>query len=729
MREIININDNWVFTKDEFSTKVTLPHTWNNRDGQGENDGITYDRCKCIYQRNIQPIKEGKVMLEFEGANSVCEVSVDGDKLGMHRGGYSHFRFDITPYARLGCTITAEVDNSNIADVYPAVADFTFYGGIYRNVNLIVTGDCRFSSRDYSSDGLYVTPFNDGNEWYLGIKSFIDNPVDGAKIVYTLLDKDGKEFCKAESDINKDTTYIKVGKPILWNGRKNPYLYTLRAEIILADGTVSDNLDVKTGFRTFTIDPQKGAFLNGEHIKLKGLCRHQDREDIGNALTPKEHEEDIEIIYETGCNALRLAHYQQDRYFYDLCDEKGILVWAEIPMISRFSAKKHQNAKMQLLELIKQNYNHPSIYCWGIANEITIGGNNSKLESCLRELNDIAKATDSTRYTTMAQLTMLPVDSSLNNITDIIGYNHYYGWYMDSCDGIAKWLDKFYAQNPDKCMCLSEYGAEAVLKWQTETPVQGDYTEQYQCAFHERYLEEINKRDAIYGSFLWNTFDFGSAIRSEGGSKGRNNKGLVTFDRKIKKDAFYLYKANWSDEPMVYICGRRYINRPLGVTAVKVYSNQPEVTLTIGDQTATAKSDNHIFVFILNLTEGETKITATAGKVSDSITVMGVTEPDSSYVLPEDMHSFVRNWFNDGNENDDSHFTFEDSLGDLLQSDDVKSIVHTQIGDKLDFVINPISKPLKKVKIGSAISAAQKVGLKDDYVDLAKGFFRTIKKK
>ena len=275
---------------------------------------------------------------------------------------------------------------------------------------------------------------------------------------------------------------------------------------------------------------------------------------MGNAITEKQHAEDIKIILDVGANSVRLAHYQQNSYFYDLCDESGLLVWAEVPVISRFSPKRNENAEQQLVELIKQNYNHPSIFCWGIENEITIAGSaNKKLITFLKHMHKVAKHLDPTRYTTCAQLTMCPVNSPLNHITDIIGYNHYYGWYMGSCDEINNWLDEWHRENPEGKLCLSEYGAEGITKYHSDSPVQGDYSEDYQAIYHEHYIKAINERDWLWGSYVWNMFDFGSASRNEGGVRGRNNKGLVTFDRKTKKDAFWLYKAYWSDKKFVHI--------------------------------------------------------------------------------------------------------------------------------------------------------------------------------
>ena len=723
MREKICINDNWIFSKEGFSCKVNLPHTWNAYDGQGD-EGNSYSRCKCTYSRDIAPIDAERVIIEFEGANSLCTVRVNGTLLGTHKGGYSHFRYDITGFAKQGCTITAEVDNSNFEEIYPSVADFTFFGGLYRNVNLILTGNCRFSSKDYGSDGLYVTPFKSGDEWFLGIKSLIEGKVEGAKIKYDLLDAEGNVYRSAESDISKETTYINCGTPNLWNGRKGPYLYTLNAEIILPDGTVSDNLSIKTGFRTFEIDSQKGAFLNGEHIKIRGLCRHQDREDMGNAITIKEHKEDMDIILETGANALRLAHYQQAEEFYSLCDENGILVWAEVPVISKFSQIKHPNAKRQLTELIKQNYNHPSIFAWGIENEITMSGiTNVTMYNCLDELDTIVKTLDSTRYSTCAQFTMLPPDSPLNEITDILGYNHYFGWYMGKCEDLGPWLDRFAAVNPDAKLCISEYGADAVLNWQTDKPEQGDYTEEYQCVFHEKYLKEINSRENIWGSFLWNTFDFAACKRDEGGVIGRNNKGLVTYDRHTKKDAFYFYKASWSEEDTLHICGQRYVKRPIGTTDIKVYSNKAKVSLTSQGKTYTLEGET-IFEFKdIPIAEGENIITAKAGKLSETIKIIGVAEPYKYYKMPSELRTYVRNW-----NVKENCLTLEDSIGDILESEDTKEIVHNKFGEKFDFVFKA-AKPLKKVKIGSAVGLAKKVGIPEEYANMAEGYLKTFRKK
>ena len=361
MRKVTRINDNWIFKTEGREEVVTFPHCFNAADGLTRD----YKRTRCIYKKELPPMKNN-IFLCIEGANSVCDVAVDSKIINSHRGGYSSFATDLTPYIKNGCTLELFVDNSDFEDVYPSTADFTFWGGIYRNVSLIETSDTHFSFSDFSSDGVYATPKKVDDKWVLDVKCVIDNFSSSAMLRCTLLDNENNVFARGESKSNEMT--LKCDNPILWNGLKNPYLYTLQCEIV-EKGVILDNVSVKVGFRSFYIDSEKGFFLNGEHLKLKGVSRHQDRENMGNAITEKEHSEDLDLILEVGANSVRLAHYQQNRYFYDLCDEKGVLVWAESPIISCFSELKQENAKQQLTELVKQNYNHPSIFCWGIENE------------------------------------------------------------------------------------------------------------------------------------------------------------------------------------------------------------------------------------------------------------------------------------------------------------------------------------------------------------------------
>ena len=569
MRTVLNIDSGWKFTKEGETVAVDLPHSFNAEDGQSRPD---YYRGKCSYSKKLPPL-EGGSWLEINGANSVAEVYLGNRKIAEHRGGYSMFRVELTPYLKESDELRIDVDNSDFDDVYPSTADFTFYGGLYRDVNVITGLGKKHFALDSGRNGVFVTPevLKDGNG-KLTVKTVVRGVETGDEIKLTLTDRDGKVAASLTAATAAGEYSLDVSNVSLWNGTAEPYLYTLRCELYSA-GVKEDEVTVKTGFRTVTFDAEKGCFLNGKHIKLKGVSRHQDRLGKGNALSLDDHREDVRLILEVGANSVRLAHYQQDERFYDLCDENGLLVWAEVPVISRYSPAKQANAKSQLTELITQNYNHPSIFCWGVQNEITIGGKAKGVEPAIKELNALAHSLDPTRPTTSAQVMMCAPDSSLNKITDIQGYNLYYGWYVEKYTSLGSWLDNFHKINPEVKLCLSEYGAEAVLRYQTEIGEQGDYTEEYQAILHNHYAREIAARDWMWGSYVWNMFDFGSANRNEAGVKGRNNKGLVTFDRKTRKDAFYVYKAYWSDEKFVKILGSRYARRPVGATTVTACSN------------------------------------------------------------------------------------------------------------------------------------------------------------
>ena len=716
MKKTELFNDGWVFRKKGEKEIVNLPHTWNAVDGQGGD--VTYYMGEAAYSKVIGKYP-GKVYIEFSGVNNRCSVMINGRTVGTHKGGYSAFRFEITKYLTSPKNfIEVTVDNSNEKTVYPEKADFTFYGGIYRDVKIIYdVPEEHFSLDDCASKGVYVTAKVNGDVY---VKSIISGYKTGIGVLYEILDAQKNVVASAG-----DRVRLHVEDPILWNGMENPYLYTLRATLF-KDGKAIDRVEQRFGFREIKFDADKGCFLNGKHIKLKGVSRHQDREGLGNALTIKEHQEDLQIIKEMGANSLRLAHYQQAEEFYSLCDEMGFLVWAEIPVISSFSVKKQENALTQLEELIKQNMNHPSIFCWGIANEITIQGEDPKLMQCLNELNDLAHALDPSRFTTCAQLTMCPTNSPLNKLTDIMGYNHYYGWYMKTCDGIDEWLPKFKEDNPRMPLCLSEYGAEAVLGYYSDAPFQGDYSEGYQALFHEHYIRTINNTEWLWGSYVWNMFDFGSAIRNEGGVRGRNNKGLVTFDRKEKKDAFYVYKAFWSDERFVHIEGSRYKYRTVGEHTFRVDSSCKTVTLQCGDYKKTLKGEN-IFTFEgVPVKEGENVVTVSSGNTKESVTFIGCSEYPREYSLPDGCSSMVRNWFLPKNEEiDPTCFSAEDSVADLLKNDEVKGMLQGYIGSVASNPILPLLT--KKVKIGTILNL-KFIALDSDMKDMILGYLQTVKK-
>ncbi len=716
----ININDGWEFEKEGVKSVVSLPHTWNGKDGQDGEHG--YFKGKCVYRKNLEKA-DGVCYIEFNGANSVTEVFINKNKVGTHRGGYSMFRFRIDQFlTQESNLLEVYVDNTIVPEVFPTSADFTFYGGIYRDVNLIFAGNTRFSLDDGSRDGISAAPKRVGDIWELEINANVTGAGTDFVCVYELKDDSGNVVARDTRPSADAATTLKIGSPRLWDGVKDPYLYTLYCALVKNAKTV-DERNIPVGFREIEFSSEKGCFLNGRHIKLKGVSRHQDRENVGNALTIKEHEEDIALILEVGANSVRLAHYQQSEDFYTLCDKKGLLVWAEVPVISIYSKLRQQNAEEQLSSLIRQNINHPSIFCWGIENEITMTGDRSKkLIKGISRLNDLAHSLDPSRPTACAQIASLNPGSPLNRLTDILGYNHYFGWYMMTMYALDKWLDDFHATNPDIKLCLSEYGAEAVLGYYSENPVQGDYSEGYQAIYHEHYIDAVNARDWMWGSYVWNMFDFGSAARNEGGVRGRNNKGLVTIDRKTKKDAFYAYKATWSDEKFVHITAKRYPCRVVGTTKIKVYSNLPEVTLTAGGYEKTLKADR-IFVFDdVPVTEGENAVKARAGRYTDEIILQGVDKLPESYALSDGAPTLIRNWFGTDGTLKDGCFSINDKVSELLDNKEAQSLLILAAGNIIKKWYVNLLRPFR---IKTLLKIAH---IDPQMTDVVNGFLQTIKK-
>ena len=673
MRTITQLTEA-LFAKDgDAPVKVALPHTWNAQDGQdGEDDGA-YWRGMGSYHLDLPaPIPGTRQYIEFQGANHVATVYCNGREIGTHRGGFSTFRYDLTEaMTEKENILTVEVTNAP-SDVYPQMADFTFFGGLYRPVRLIQVPAAHFDLLKTGTNGLFITPHVAG---LVRVDAFPVN-AEGCTVRVDLCDASGAVVATGTAPAEAHTVLkLQVADPHLWNGRIDPYLYTAKATL-LDGGDEMDEVTATFGFRSFHVDSNQGFFLNGKSYPLHGVARHQDRLDMGWAITPKEHAEDIALIQEVGANTIRLAHYQHDQVFYDLCDQTGMVIWAEIPFISRFNPSQaaHDNTISQMTELIAQNYNHPSICFWGISNEITIGGECEPLYQNLCELNALCKRLDPSRLTTMAELTMVPMDSEHVYITDVLSYNHYYGWYMGDVSENGPWLDEFHKKNPDRPVGISEYGAECILSWHSAKPENHDYTEEYQAYYHHEMLKTFAQRPYIWSTHVWNMFDFAADARDEGGCKGRNNKGLVTYDRKIKKDAFYVYKAYWTTEPMVHVSGRRFTDRAPGERTVTVYTNLPEVTLLLnGEVVGTQPAVDHAAVFAeLPLQDGANTITARAGDVEDTITLNGVAESNPAYVLPKD-DTKAGNWFVPEGEDApgelefiEGHFSINDKIGDIL---------------------------------------------------------------
>ncbi len=635
-----------LFAKEgEALAPVALPHTWNNLDGQ--DGGADYWRGIGTYKIDLpNPTAGKKQYIEIQGANHVATVYCNGKEMGTHKGGFSTFRYDLTSAMKPeGNVLTVVVTNAK-SDIYPQNADFTFYGGLYRDVNFVEVNDAHFDLLMDGTEAVFVTPHNVG-------KTRVDLfPVnaDGCTIKVELKDAEGNVVGSASTDASEHAhVLIDVKNPHLWQGLEDPYLYTAEASIVNGE-EVLDTVVVTYGYRSFHVDPNTGFWLNGKNLPLHGVARHQDRLDKGWAISKADHEEDVALIKELGANTIRLAHYQHDQYFYDLCDKTGFVLWAEIPFISQFipTEEAYNNTISQMTELVAQNYNHPAICFWGISNEILIGDDREDLRQNLRDLNELAKSMDPSRMTTMAQVSMTPMDSEHNFITDVVSYNHYFGWYVGDVEDNGPWLDKFHAMHPDKCLGVSEYGAENILAWHTAEPDNHDYTEEYANYYHQEMLKTFAERPYLWATHQWNCFDFAADARNEGGVKGRNNKGLITYDRKEKKDAFYVYKAWWNPEPMVFVSGGRFVNRgPEAERNVIVYTNCDEVTLVVnGADVATKQAVDHMITFENVVVDGENVITAYAGDVkANTITLQGVAEHDYSYDLPEG--NAAANWFDD----------------------------------------------------------------------------------
>ena len=672
MREIKLINSNWLFSKTADAVPAALPsdwealdlpHTWNGTDGQ--DGGGDYLRKTCYYAKEIskEDLTGEENYLEFDAVNSSAEIFWNGKSLAIHHGGYSRFRV-LIPNSDIKVTnlLVVSADNSQNDTVYPQVADFTFYGGIYRSVKILNVPASHFDLDYFGAPGLMVTPEIKGADADIKIKSFVKNP-DSAKVKYTIYD--GEAIVgEVTVDATNTDAVIEIKNVHLWNGRKDPFLYTLKASLI-KDEVELDCVSTRFGCRTFKVDPDKGFFLNGKEYSLRGVSRHQDYPNKGNALSLEDHKRDIELIMEVGANTIRLAHYQHAQEFYDLCDEKGLVIWAEIPYISNHMHNGYDNTISQMTELVTQNYNHASICFWGLSNEITIAGaDDPHLIKNHKDLNDLVHSLDSTRLTTIASVTMCSIDSEYVHISDVLSYNHYFGWYGGTTDMNGKWFDDFHKKYPNKAIGLSEYGCEA-LNWHTSEPTQGDYTEEYQSYYHEELIKQIAERPYIWATHVWNMFDFAADARAEGGENGMNHKGLVTFDRQYKKDSFYAYKAWLSDEKVLHICSKRYVDRVEDVTKVTIYSNCDEVELfRNGESVGKQKKGDFPFFYFEVKNEGTSTLEAKAGDLTDTATINKVDTPNEDYIMKEENQ--VINWFEITTPM--GYFSINDSIGDIMST-------------------------------------------------------------
>ena len=667
MRHTVLLQDGWRFAKTaeipaafpESWQPVTLPHTWNAADGtDGGND---YWRGTACYCRRLTPpaLAAGEQLwLEFEGAAMTAEVYLNGQKLTRHEGGYSTFRVELTPALVEGVNLLAvAVDNSENGTVYPQKADFTFYGGLYRPVHLLTVPAAHFALDYCGGPGLKVTPVVDLEARTAAVT--VEAWVSG-EAAYVTFSTAGQTLTAPVENGHASAVFT-LENVHLWDGVEDPYLYTVTASL-----DSGDSISVRYGCRTIGFDADKGFLLNGRVYRLCGAARHQDRQGLGSALTNAEHEEDLALLREMGANTVRLAHYQHAQHFYDLCDEYGLIVWAEIPYITKHMENGRANTVSQMTELVVQNYNHPGIVCWGLSNEITAsGGVTPDMVENHKVLNDLCHKLDATRPTTMAHAFMLDMDDPFVELADIRSYNLYFGWYLGELEQNDSWFDEFHQKHPDVVIGLSEYGADANPAYQNGHPEKGDWSEPYQAIYHEHMLKMWSERPYIWAMHCWNMFDFAADGRNEGGKPGQNQKGLVTFDRKTKKDAFYIYKAYLSKEPFVHLCGRRYADRPEEVTEVKVYSNQPEVTLLVDGREFAMQTGDKIFRFQVPIT-GVHTIEARSGELSDTMTIRKVDKPNPDYSV---TGSEVVNWFDRPDELErPGYYSILDSMEAIKQS-------------------------------------------------------------
>ena len=638
MRTIINLMDHWRFTGPDGKTvPVQLPHTWNAQDGQdGGND---YWRGSCTYRTSFScpdfdPASQ-QVWLQFDGVNASAEVLLNGKPVCKHDGGYSTFRAQVTDLLAEENVLTVLVDNSINDRVYPQKADFTFYGGIYRDVSLLIVSKDHIALDHFGGPGVRVTPV----VRELQAKVKVDTLVEGSgEVAVSLLDASGRLVAQG-SGANAS---LELEHPHLWDGVRDPYLYTCLVQL-QKNGQTVDEVKIPVGIRTFSVDAKKGFFLNGRPYPLHGVSRHQDRKGLGNAITPEMHEEDMALIQEIGANTIRLAHYQHDQYFYDLCDRCGMIVWAEIPYISEHLPHGRENTIQQMKELITQNYNHPSIVCWGVSNEITISTKDkADMLDNHRELNELCHKMDSSRLTTLACYAMCGPFNPVAHITDLVSWNLYLGWYVPGLFLNDLWMDFFHLIYPKRPLGFSEYGAEGMPNLHSTHPRRGDHTEEYQAKYHEYMLKCFARHKWLWSTHVWNMFDFAADARDQGGEPGMNHKGLVTFDRKIKKDSFYLYKAWWSEENFVHICSKRFTDRTEKEIEVKVYSNQNTVALYADGKKLAEQTGEHIFKFRVPL-HGKVELKAVAGDCIDTACFRSVAAPNPSYKLVK-TRSKSANW-------------------------------------------------------------------------------------
>ena len=648
-REVRTFNEGWEFKKGPFSTdivkvmaqwggtweKVTLPHTWNAKDMQQKyND---FYAGEAYYRKDYfcpSDCKDKRVFLRFEGVGSCAEVYVNGQLAGSHYGAYSAFVVELTKALKVGEVnqLVVKADNSARPDVIPVNhVLFGVYGGIYRPVSLIVTDEASIAVTDHASSGVFITQKNvSAASAEVNVKVKLDNgSLQPASVVLenTIYTMEGKKVASKKKQImlssqgmRSFSSSFKIRKPHLWHGREDAYLYKVESRL-WRDGKMIDEVVQPLGIRKYEIKAGDGFYLNGKKYPMYGVCRHQDWWGLGSALKNEHHDADLATIMDLGTTTVRFAHYQQSDYLYSRCDSLGLILWAEIPFVNRVTGKEEANAQTQLRELIRQSFNHPSIYVWGLHNEVYHP--HAYTAQLTASLHDLAKTEDPDRYTvSVSGYGQMEHPVNLNG--EIQAMNRYFGWYEKKIKDIVPWIEGLESKYPNQIFMLSEYGADANIHHQTENLGESlnwtkpYYPETFQTKTHEYHWSVIAKHPYIIASYLWNTFDFATPMACRGDVPARNMKGLVTFDRKIKKDSYFWYKANWSKEPVVYLTQRRNVDRENKVTSVTVYSNIGEPTVYLNGKPLSGirkgYTDVHYVFDKVGLADGENILKAVVKK-------------------------------------------------------------------------------------------------------------------
>lgn len=739
----ICISSNWNFSVPEEGKeqKVDLPHTWYQDENQY--------RGQAVYRKHIvpdvlcpeTPWENRDLFLELEGADHTVRALVNGTEIGLHKGGYStvHFKIPSDCVCGNGFDLELYVDNRAGDEVSPLAGDFTVFGGLYRNVNLLLAEKTHFDCLYYGTDGVILrTSVGAEGQGILRIEPHVvcENPEDDVTVRYTVLDPEGTAVLETTGS-GQETVTVSLPEIRLWNGQKDPCLYAVRAELMYENRCV-DSVEKHVGFRAIRLDSSEGFFLNGQSFFLRGVAKHQDSEGCFSAVTDREIDRDFELIGEIGANAVRLSHYQHPQHTYDICDREGYVVWAEIPMLKMTEKKETMdNALQQLKELILQNLHHPSICFWGIQNEIGMFRDAPYIHRNVSELYETAKKLDPDRIVTCANLYPMKSGSMLNRLTDMVGYNIYFGWYYGKMQDYGTFLDRMHEELPGVPLGISEYGVDAQTWLHSETPMVKDYSEEFQSLFHQTVYPMFEQRSYLWGSFVWNMFDFSSSRRDEGGRKYRNAKGLVTYDRKTRKDAFYYYKAKWSQEPFLHICEQRFVKRTGDRITVRVYTNLKQVELrSSGQGSLRRENDGNGTVLFENLPlqEGKNLFTVT-GYTENGIqlteqAVFEKTEtPEPSYVLP-DSHAgeTVQNWFLEEEGVDlDQYFSVRDRAEDLMEQEECRRILKKYLPEVVTLLEKEII-PLG-LSLNSIISRSQKEGQKIDVRALNGELMRVAKER